>query len=304
MGRLAVKLIVFLVLFWLFDKAFVIIANRSAETEVDKRLELIINGKMNKDIIIAGSSRGSRDVIASQIEDSLGLTTYNICYPGSDVTFHHFLFKALHKYNTIPKYTLLVVDDNQELIPEPTVMFRKDRLYPLIKYQLIWKTLATIEEKEALFSRILILNRLNKSNFDLRQKAFTPHDSLMICGSMPISWYNKEWDYPFIDDDSYAYEKEDKQLVDTFTSMIRMIKESGTKLIIIFPPNYKPHSPDFEKRIKGLCGDGVDFYVYNINDSLYLRKDSYFDESHLMQHSAEVFTSEIIAFINKNYKLN
>nr|WP_321409486.1 hypothetical protein [uncultured Carboxylicivirga sp.] len=304
MGKLYFKIFVFLTLFWLLDKAFYLVANRSAESEIDKRLEMILNGNMNKDVIVAGSSRGGRDVIASIIQDSLTLSAYNICYPGSDVSFHSFLFEALFKFNKVPKYTILVVDDNQELIPERTVMFRKDRLYPLIKYPFVWKKLAEIDNKEKVFSQLLLLNRLNKSNFDLRTKKFTPHDSLLSCGSMPISWYNKDWNYPFINDDSYAFDQESEELVNTFKTMIQQIKGSGTKLIIVFPPNYKPHSPAFEKRIKSLCGKEVDYYVYNQNDSLYLREDSFFDESHLMRHSAEVFTREIIAFMKQNYKID
>jgi len=88
MKGLIIKLLFFLVLFLAFDKIFILVANRSANAEADKRLELLLNGRINKDLIIAGSSRGSRDIIASRIEEMTGLSSYNLFYPGSNVVFH------------------------------------------------------------------------------------------------------------------------------------------------------------------------------------------------------------------------
>jgi hypothetical protein len=39
-----------------------------------------MDGKINKDIIFNGSSRGARDIIASQIERETGQTAYNLSY--------------------------------------------------------------------------------------------------------------------------------------------------------------------------------------------------------------------------------
>ena len=297
MVKYIIQLSLFLGIFLVIDKLFIPVINWSANAEVDKRLELIINGEMNKDIIVTGSSRGSRDVIAHRIGNRLGVSAYNLCYPGSDVVFHKFLIESLLKFNKPPKYILLVVDDNQELQYEGTVVFRKDRLYPLVKYPYIWSYLADIDDKPEWISRLLIINRLNKSNFDLRKKQFTPHDTLTSCGSMPISWHRDDWFYQFVDDDSYDIENEVDYKLKAFLEMINLIKSSGSHLVIVFPPNYKPHSPDFEKRIKYLAGEDVDYCVYDVKDSVYLMRDSYFDESHLMREEAERFTDEIINYI-------
>lgn len=298
MKKYLIKLLLFLFIFFLFDKLFLVVADQSAEKEIDKRLELLINGQMNKDILIAGSSRGSRGIIAKQIEDSLGLSTYNISYPGSDVRFHKFLIETLMAFNDPPKYIFLVVDDNQELIKNKrTVTFRKDRLYPLVKYPYIWKLLATIENRGVFFSEFMVLNRLNKSNFDLSEKQYTPLDTMMCCGSMPISWTDKNLQFEFVEDDSYSLDKEVEDKVVAFQEMVDIIKSSGSQLIVVFPPNFKAHSPDFENRIKLLCGDGVDFYTYDINNPAYLKKSSFFDEEHLVKDAAEMFTIEIINFL-------
>ena len=75
----------FVMIFFIYDKLFIVVRTLSPVLEVDKRLELLINGGINKDIIILGSSRGARDIIAAQIENETGLSAFNLCYPGSNV---------------------------------------------------------------------------------------------------------------------------------------------------------------------------------------------------------------------------
>ena len=92
MIKFAKKLLLFVVLFLVYDKLFIIMTHFSAEAEIDKRLEYLVNGQISKDVVIIGSSRGSRDIIAGQIKDETGLSSYNLCYPGSNVEFHDFIY--------------------------------------------------------------------------------------------------------------------------------------------------------------------------------------------------------------------
>ena len=81
MKKFIVKILIFSTVFFLFDRLFYIFLDLSPKQEVDKRLDYVINGNMNKDLIIIGSSRGARDLIAKQIEDSLNISCYNLSYP-------------------------------------------------------------------------------------------------------------------------------------------------------------------------------------------------------------------------------
>ncbi|UPT70590.1 MAG: hypothetical protein M0D53_16190 [Flavobacterium sp. JAD_PAG50586_2] len=97
------RLLLFSLIFFIVDKAFILVRSRCNENEYDKRLELILNGAMNKDLLIFGSSRGARGVIASQIEDSLNVKCYNLSYIKSNIEFHEFLLKVLIRHNKSPK---------------------------------------------------------------------------------------------------------------------------------------------------------------------------------------------------------
>ena len=103
MKKFIIQILVFSITFILFEKVFYVFLYVSPKLEKDKRLEYVLNGNMNKDLIVLGSSRGARNVIASQIEDSLTISTYNLSYPGSDIEFHEFLLRSLIKYNKKPK---------------------------------------------------------------------------------------------------------------------------------------------------------------------------------------------------------
>lgn len=87
MKRLALKLLLFLLVFLAYDKLFILVANRSAETEVDRRLEYLIEGQINKEVVIIGSSRGSRDIIAGQIEEKTGIPPITSVTPDQALSF-------------------------------------------------------------------------------------------------------------------------------------------------------------------------------------------------------------------------
>jgi hypothetical protein len=121
---------------------------QAADRELDKRLEYIITGKVNSNIIVMGSSRGARDIVASQLADSLRTSAYNLSYPGSNIYFHEYLLTELLKNgNKKPKVLILVIDDPYEMEDNYSLQFRFDRLYPLVKYKSIRNTLTERGEK-------------------------------------------------------------------------------------------------------------------------------------------------------------
>lgn len=299
MGKFAIKLLLFAVIFLIFDKLFIILAHYSAEAEADKRLEYVINGEMNKDIIILGSSTGSRDIIASQIEEATGLSTYNLCYPGSNVQFHEFIMRTLLKFNKPPEIAILVVDDYWQLISEDILIFRVDRMYPLVKYPYIWRELSKCERRDNLFSNILVTNRLYKYNLDIRKKSFTYLNTVLECGSMPVSWKPDNIEFEFVSGERlYPADRELPEKVEAYKKLIETAKKNNINLVIVSPPMFKAHSKSFEKRIRQLSGEGVYYYLYNTENPTYRNKDNYFDDSHLMQNAAIEFTGELSIFLN------
>jgi hypothetical protein len=291
------KLFVFLIVFFVFDKLFYLFLFISPTLEYDNRLEKVMKGEINKDIIVIGSSRGARNIIAGQIEDSLGLSSYNLSYPGSDIEFHAFLLNTLLKYNKKPKMVLLAIDNPELLILTNHIGYRYDRLYPLAKYNYINNEMVK-RNKKSFLSFFLCLSRISKSNFNFSKKKKPISDAISDCGSMPIPFQKEGAIFTYdtvIKQYSASNELENK--VSAFIYFQKICIENGIKLYLVFSPNFKTYNNSFEKRIKELTDKKVDFIVYDTLNVLYKNKLYYYDAAHLQSAGAEMFTNEIIKML-------
>lgn len=304
MKKFLTNILVFGLLFFLLDKLFIFFIVTSPQKEVDKRLELLVNGKINKEIIILGSSRGARNIIASEIEKKTGHTSYNLAYPGSDIEFHEFVVRTLLKFNKAPKVILLSVDYPMAFLPDSILNFRLDRLYPLVKYNYINEELVARGEKNRIMSNLFALSRMNKTNFDIRQKKFTALDTLYADGSMPISFQKDTEDWtPSKSFVKYNSKKELQVKLECFKKIVSMCQEKNIKLILIQPPLYDTMDPSFRGRLVELTENKIAFFDYNRQNPMYKNKEYFYDRTHLNLKGATVFTNEIAQYLNTNKTL-
>jgi hypothetical protein len=305
MKKFIKNILVFGFAFFLLDKIFLFFIFASPEKEVDKRLELLVNGKINKEIVILGSSRGARNIIASEIERKTGHSAYNLAYPGSDIEFHEFIVRTLLKFNRPPKVILLSVDYPMAFLPDSILNFRLDRMYPLVKYNYINNELIARGEKNPITSNLFALGRMNKTNFDIRQKKFTALDTLYADGSMPIGFQKEGEDWtPSATAAKYDPKKELEVKLQCFRKIIEMCHEKKVQLIIIQPPLFDPMDEGFRKRLEQLTANKIPFFDYNNQDPVYKNKGYYYDRTHLNRKGAMVFTDEIAQYLKTNKALN
>jgi hypothetical protein len=303
MKKFLVNLLIFGALFFIYDKAFILFKNISADKEIDKRLELILTGKMNKEVLVLGASRGANNIIAGDIEKEIGHTVYNIGYPASDVEFHEFLLRMLLKHNKPPKMILFPLDDPYELLATNTQAFRYERLYPLVKYDDVSQEMIDRGEKNEWFSKLFVLHQINKTNLNLKQKQFTPEDTIMPCGSMPISFQKsgRKWVYEH-ENTSYSIKAEVPAKVKAFQKIIAMCRQNHIQLVFITTPNYRSRNPLFEKRMRAFAGNDIAIYEYNKKNPIYYDKSYFYNESHLNTKGARIFTHEIALYL-KEFKI-
>lgn len=301
MKSFLIKCVLFFVAFFVLEKSLIFLRNSLPERELDRRLEYILNGKMNADIIVMGSSRGARDIVASQLADSLHTTAYSFSYPGSNILFHEYLLTELLKHgNKKPKLLVLAVDDPSEIEENASIKFRFDRLYPLVKYEDVRNTLIEKGEKDKILSELFVIHQLSISNFDLRKKHFKDQDTLLIDGSMPISWQSPRFNRNFATRAViYNKEKESKEKLKSFNNFIRLCRENHIALLLACAPNFGDPTIGFTDRIKQLAGD-IPVMTYDSSNPVYKNPDYYFDLGHLKLNGATIFTSEISGYIKQN----
>lgn len=306
MRKLILRLIIFAGCFFILDKVLLFVRDSSAEREVDKRLEMIITGKIHSDLLIYGSSRGARSIIAKVFTDSLGISAYNLSFPGSDITFHEYLLRLTleTKGNKKPKTVILVVDDSDELKASKSLKFRLDRLYPLLKYSAIRKELVRRKEKKPILNELFVIHQLNKSNFLFKQKKFTKNDSIMLCGSMPISHQKKNFDklYKKV---TYNYSR-DAELIQKIRAL-RAFKDhcmkNNIELIVAIPPNFRVVTNGFSFRLNQVMDGYATIWMYDQKNPLYLNPDYFFDNAHLQTIGSYVYTNELVKFYRQKHNL-
>lgn len=298
MKKFLLKLLLFAAIFFIIDKLFYVFIHVSPNYQVDNRIELLLQGKINKDIIVLGSSRGAMNIIAGQIEKETKQSAYNIAFPGSDVEFHEFILKTLLKYNKKPKTIIFAVDESLELIPTTSITYRLDRLYPLVKYNYINQELIRRGDRN-FTSWFMCLSRLNKTNFALERKP-TKFDSILPCGSMPVNFEDPKFTKPYkYEIPSYSIAKESLVKKAAYQSILKQCEANNIQVVFAFSPNFVAHSKAFENRIRDLALPNSKFFIYDTTNSVYQNKLYFYDESHLNQKGATIFTSELSAFLNQ-----
>lgn len=306
MKRFLIDLVVFSAVLLVLDKGLILVRTYSPapDMEVDRRLEWVLTNQLQADMLVFGSSRGARSVIAQMLSDSLGVRAYNLSYPGSDITFHTFLLdQALAHLRPGPRVVLLVLDEPTELLRDDYINFRSDRLYPLIKYAPVRDALVKQGEKNGLLNVLLVSSQLTRSYLFPRQVAFNSMDTILPCGSMPVSFQHAGWDQQF---DTYGHpyrvEEEIPEKMAHFQRFIQTCQANGLDLVLVFPPNFKALSNGFEPRIRAVAGDAADYMHYDTSLAAYHDPSRFHDVGHVNTAGAVAFTEELILFLKKRGK--
>lgn len=297
MKRFLKHIIVFGLLFFIVEKASFFLLENAKDNQVDKRLEHVLEGQMNKDIIIFGSSVGAGNILAGDIEKEQNLKTYNLSYHGSDVVFHQFLLETLLKFNKAPKRVLLVID-NPFYFQEDALTFRADVLRPLAQHSFINNVLIE-KEKQPYYSKFLYLGRLDKDMLGLKKKATNKNNPLDSFGSQPLLNLDKHPSSIEKTKNVYSLEDEDTAKVKAFNDIQNLCKDNSIELLCVFPPSYRTHNTVFIKRFKTLMDAKVSkVFVYDTSNEAYLNPSSYYDNAHLNVNGAKIFTSELNNYLS------
>lgn len=302
MKKFIKQILIFALIFFIIDKAAYFILVKTSELQSDKKLEKILEGGMDKELIILGSSRGIGNLIGEQLENETGLTTYNLSYRGSDINFQSYIFKSYLLHNSVPQNLFLVIDNPALLDAEPVLSFRYDRLYPLAHYNEINDTLIKLK-KHSIASRYIYCLRLQSSQ--LRFNKIKPVNNWIIDDYGSQILYGKSLYITNTSSkptDDYTVE-EDVEKINSLNQIQELCQEKNIKIHYIFPPNLSSFNKGFLNRFLQLVPDDVSLFIYDDNKSIYKDEKYFYDESHLNHKGAELFTKDVSDFINNKKEL-
>jgi hypothetical protein len=280
------KILIFLIILFILDNLIALGIEKLAEKNItDARIEKILNGEIDKNLLILGSSRAARNINAKIIEEYSGITSYNLGRPGSNVDYHNYLLKLILNYCPPPK-SILLVFDNSTLIPAPSLTFRYDLIYQFSNRTVIKNFLI---ERDQLNKYLSMLSRsyVMKHSF---LETFKPHKfilgsnplyKLASDGSMNLKPNHRKIKYSD-DQAQYDQKKESPYLMAKFLEIINLCKENNIKLILVLTPEFEPPMVGLKGRIKSISGDDVPILDYRgvktlmvaklFNDGVHLNK--------------------------------
>jgi hypothetical protein len=296
MKRFLKHILFFGLLFFIIEKGLYFFIQNAPNKEYDKRLEFVLQGKMEKDIIIIGSSRGVNNISAKQMEDETGLSTYNLSYRGSNVIFHQFILETLLLYNKKPQKVLLVIDDEYEFLMDHSLHFRFDRLYPLKNYSYINNKLID-SKKKSYVSKFLYAAKIDREDFSLKPKRVDPINLMTSHGSKLLPKKENN-DLEFINvSKNYNTLQEESSKIRSFKAIKEMCSSKGIDLYFVFTPDFKSFNDSFLKRFEKLVKKKEHLIVYDTLDKRYKDYTIFRDQTHMCSEGAAIFTSELSQFM-------
>lgn len=301
MKRFILNIILFIAVFFIVEKSSYYLLYKAPEKEIDKRLANVINGDLNKALIVMGSSRGAGNILAGQLEAETGISSFNLSYQGTNIEFHDFVLTTLLKYNKAPKKLVLSIDSPHAFFKEKSLDFRIDPLLPLSGNNYINNVLIERGENNML-SKCFYLGRVSVSNFNFKIKKQRPNNPIDAFGSMPLlKRSNKSkaltFDSNIID---YTLSLESQEKLQAFKHIQELCKDNNIELVCVFSPSFRAFHNQFFNRFKQLLHPENKLFVYNLERDVYTDANYFYDNAHLNSEGAKIFTTELSTFINLN----
>jgi len=121
------------------------------------------------------------------------------------------------------------------------------------------------------------------------------------CGSRPIPLFRQkagiDWN-SFSVGGPYNPGDEMPEKLGAFQHIISICHDHGILPVVVFPPIYPAQGETFQNRIRQVSGEDVRFFTYDKENPVYGNTVYYYDDVHLKENGADIFTGEIIHFIN------
>lgn len=300
MKTLFVKLFLFGLLLFIIDKPIGMLINKlNKAKDLDTRLDFILNGKINHDIVIIGSSRAVNGIQPSYIIEKTNQSCYNLGFSGSNILFHKTVFDLLIEYNK-PKKVLLILDDEFSFTNHNNTIYRKDKLESHLENDKVLSIYCEQSSKNYISSKISWTYRENQSLFDAMEYIFKGKDKADITNNI-----NEHGFIPLSDTISFVDVEDEKSklvpydenlelqpFVESFENFLSKAETNNIELYVIRMPSYKNHTTGFNERIMEIIGKRN--FTYLDYSDLVLNVSYFYDNGHLNNKGAKVF-SKILA---------
>lgn len=287
----------FVVVLFVVDKAFLPLRHWAADRLEDPRVREVLDGEVDAELLVMGSSRGDEAIDAPLLEELTGLRTYSLAFHGSEIEFSTFLLRELLRHERRPRLIVRALDDPHELTEEYLIGFRTDLLYPLVDYPAARRELVARGEKDRWLSELFVLYQVGFAAFDFRRPAARPPE-LVRYGAVPEPPTEGRQRLEYRRDSVLDRSRELPEKIAAFREFERLCHDNGIPLVLALTPNFREPVRGFVERIRELSDPRTRLFVFNKSEARYRDFDYFNDRTHLNRRGAEIYTRELADYLS------
>jgi hypothetical protein len=268
----------------------------------------IIEGRVNSDIIINGSSRAWVHINPTLISDCLSVSAYNLGINGHNVFMQDFRMSLLLQKNTKPH--LIIHSLDVFTLQKQKELFNPDQILPyMLKIDDIKKTTLNYEGYKSIDYEIPLIRYYGK--FHAIKTAISMYLAPRNNPIGRIKGYegqNLHWNSDFEKAKSVMKSYKsliDRSLVRLFEKYIQHCKMNKIKLIFVYTPEYIEGQHFIENRQQVIAvyqqlseKYTIPFYDFS-NDKISFNINFFYNATHLNKTGSEKLTKQLIDTIRK-----
>lgn len=265
----------------------------------------IIDGKINSDIVIYGSSRAWRHIDPTMIGNMLDVSTYNLGIDGHNFWLQYLRHSLLLENNNKPKIIILSLD--VFTLQKADDLYNSDQFLPYMLWNDKIKN-ATISYNgfKSIDYIIPLVRYFGRGNaVQTAMKANSKVERIKGYQGQEQQW-NDDFDKAKKSMKNYAKALDPASIV-LFEKFLRECKSQNIKILFVYSPEYIEGQKFVKNRAEIISlykkwsqKYDVPFYNYS-NDVISYQKRYFYNASHLNKIGAELFTKKLIDSLKKYY---
>lgn len=267
----------------------------------------VLDGKLNSDILIYGSSRAWVHFDPSIIEDSLKLPTYNLGIDGNTFKMQYLRHKLALKYNRKPK---LIIHSVDATTLQEGNFFNSKQILPYMLWDADFFNFTSEYKSYSFLDYKLPLIRYYAKT-DAIKTAFKMSLEVEDKDLQRIKGYqgqDRTWNTDFEEAKKKmkSYEiKINNDLKQEFDTYLKECKEKNIEVLMVYSPIYiegqefiknKEYTLNIYEEFAGKYN--FQFFDFS-NDSICYDKKYFYNTRHLNKQGAELFTKKLTTLIKK-----
>lgn len=272
----------------------------------------LFDGKINSEIIIMGASRAKININPKIIEDSTGLSTYNLGINGYNFSMDYFRYRLLMKYNKHPK--LIILSLGYITLDKRNNLFMIEQFLPFTFDKDLYNETKTYEglnfyDYNFPFVRYIGKAKLMKhaaniifnpsSNYELRYKGYARQCVNWNNDLSKVLGNNKNRIKP--------NQKVDSTTISLFDKFLKELKKENIDIVLVYSPEYIQGQEVYGNRSQIISlyqkfADkyNIPFWDYS-KDEISYHKHYFYNANHLNCVGSDAFTKKLYKKLISSY---